>query len=435
MNNRELTTFILLGVFLVLLLIWRETRLSLGHVLKVMLSPMLALSLISFAGWTVLVVWTASRLGLWSWDLTASTVLWFLFVGLAWFIRLSEAGKDRDFFKRRVVETVGVGAVFEFFINLEVLSLPLELVLQVVILVVVLLDVFARQKEEFKPVAKVTTTLLAIGGLALTAFTVRSLIRDWSTLDLQEVVGQLLLPVWLTVAAVPFIYLVALYAGYESLFFHLKFWNESQRTSIRAIVGVVVALKGSLVDIAGFRGLPAKQAARTHSFREARRAVHIFKRERASEQVARIWAKQRLITYAGVPGADADGLQLDRREFAETKRALRWLATCHMGWYQREDRPDTYRGDLLSVLDDFSHQGLPGDHGIVMKVRQDGQAWFAHRATPSGYVFGIGAVGAPPSQWYYDGVKAPKSLPTRGAGWASSMEPDRPEWREEQAAD
>jgi hypothetical protein len=102
-----------------------------------------------------------------------------------------------------------------------------------------------------------------------------------------------------------------------------------------------------------------------------------------------------------------------------------------MGWYQREDRPNRYRPDLLAVLDDFSRQGLPGDHAITMKVRKDGQAWYAYRKTPSGRVFGIGADGAPPSQWFYDGTKAPQSYPAAGPGWSSFMESDRPEWSEE----
>ncbi len=431
MNNREFATFLILGAFLLLMLIKRDLRSSLGQVLKLLVSPKIGALLLGFTGWIVFVVWLAAQVGLWTWDFTAETALWFLFAGMAWFMNIGDAGKDDDFFKRRVVETVTIGAAFEFFINLKVLSLPLELVLQTVLLVLVLLDVVARQKEEHKPVAKLTTGLLIVIGIALTVYTVRAVIGDWDGLDLQEVVGQLLLPVWLTACTVPCIYLIGLYAGYESLLLHMKFWNDSRRPRLRATAGVVSALKGSLIDINAFRGASARQAARTHSFKEARQAVHAFKHERARELAAHADARQRLATNAGVSGVDGEGLTLDRREFAETKRALRWLLTCHVGWYQREDRSNTYRSDLLSVVDDFSQQGLPGDHGIVMKVRKDGQVWCAHRTTPSGHVFGIGADGPPPSEWYYDGDEAPKSFPSQREGWTSFMEPDRPEWREE----
>jgi hypothetical protein len=105
-----------------------------------------------------------------------------------------------------------------------------------------------------------------------------------------------------------------------------------------------------------------------------------------------------------------------KSQFAATKDALGWLASCHIGWYQNEDRPNTYRDDLLNILNNFSHQGLPDPHGIVMKVRKDGQAWYAWRETPSGYVFGIGASEAPPSQWYWDGPQPPRGYPHKKVG-------------------
>jgi hypothetical protein len=311
------------------------------------------------------------------------------------------------------------------------MPLPVELALQIFVIFLVIIDVAARPKEEHKVVAKLTTATLALLGFGLTIFTIARIIRDWSTLDPHALVNELLLPVWLTIAAIPCIYFIAVYMGYESLLAQMRFWNDFRRPSARAILGVISALKASPIDINGFRGLYAKRAARARSFGEARRAVRDFRDDRAADRVSKADARQRLITYAGVSGVNSDGLTLDRREFAETKQALRWLATCHMGWYQRDDRPNKYRSNLLSVLDDFSRQGLPGDHGIVMKVRKNGQAWYAFRTTPSGHVFGIGAVGAPPSQWFYDGVETPKSYPSTGSGWRSFMEPDRPEWREE----
>jgi hypothetical protein len=140
-------------------------------------------------------------------------------------------------------------------------------------------------------------------------------------------------------------------------------------------------------------------------------------------------ARQRLIRNAGLHGTDAEGLQLDRREFAETKAALNWLAVCQAGWYRREGERDAYRVDLMDVVNDFLSRGLPADHGITMRVRRDGRAWYAYRRTPSGYYFAIGASGPPPSQWYYNGSHPPRSYPRPSQGW--STEAERPEWRKE----
>lgn len=42
------------------------------------------------------------------------------------------------------------------------------------------------------------------------------------------------------------------------------------------------------------------------------------------------------------------GGQLDQQEFKETRRGLRWLATCHMGHYRNGEQ--RYRADFLPIV-------------------------------------------------------------------------------------
>jgi hypothetical protein len=432
MDNRELATFILLGLSFVFVVV----KVPLGNVLKALLAPKVAALLLFFAGWIALAVWLAHLFGLWTNDLFASTVLWFLFVGMAWFLHINDASKDADFFKRRVIEAVGIGAMLEFFVNLEVMPLPAELVFQLALIFVVAVDTYARHQPEFKSVARLTTGALVTFTIGLIIFTIVQLVESWHSIQPQDVANDFLLPIWLTLVAVPFLYVIALFAGYESLFLNMKFWNDGHWPALRSVAGVMAELRFSLIDINGFRGVRARTASISGSFAESRQAVHHFKQTRAEEQAARANARARLFQYTGATGVDEDGLVLDRREFAQTKKALRWLATCHQGWYQRDDRIDAYRSDLLKMLGDFADYGLSENHGgIAMKVRKDGQAWYAYRVTPSGHVFGIGADGPPPSEWYYDGPKPPRSFPTANGGWTSFMQPDPQEWREEPPVD
>jgi hypothetical protein len=431
MNNRELVTLIYFGLFALLAIFIRGARSALLQVLKLLVTSKVGAMLAIFVAYTVAVIWLMSLLGLWDASLVGGTLLWMLLIGFVWFINLSEADKDPRFMRRHVLEAVGVGAFLEVYVNLAVLSIRLEFVLQGFLIFVGMLNVVAKQEDRYKVVARLTSGILIAAGIGIIVYTTVQLVMDWSKLDYGGILNQFLLPIWLTLAAVPCIYLIALYAGYESLFMHMRFWNDDRRPNWRALAGTVVELCGSLTDIGGFRGIATKQAAQTSSFTTARQAAQTFKRERAADQAARAAARQRLIDNAGVKGVDTEGLQLDRREFAATKSALRWLATCHMGWYQRDDRPNAYRADLLEVLGAFSHEGLPDPHGIVMKVRKDAQAWYAHRTTPTGYDFAIGASAGPPSQWYYDGDKPPSGYPSAKRGWTSSLEADRPEWKAE----
>jgi hypothetical protein len=431
MNNRELVSLLFIGFVVVFAFAAKSIRPTALDVLRQLLASKLAIFLGIYLGTITAAVWLMAYFGFWDASLIGSTLLWFLLVGFVWFINIGDAGKDPDFFKHRLLEALGIGAVLECFLNLEVLPLVLEFLLQAFLLFVVGINVVASREAQYRAVARLTSGILIAATLALFTYTVMKLIQDWDVLDFQNILDQLLLPIWLTLAAIPSLYLFGLVAGYESLFMRLSHLNDRSRPPLAALAGVVTGLGGSLVDINSFGGRHTLKAAEATSFKAARATVKAFKHDRRADQAARAAARQRLVDNAGRTGTDNAGLQLDRREFAATKEALRWLATCHMGWYQREDRPDIYRADLLDVLFEFSQQGLPNPHGIVMKVRKDGQAWYGYRTTPSGYVFGIGASEAPPSQWFWDGPKPPSGYPSKRSGWTSAMEPDRPEWRAE----
>ena len=128
--------------------------------------------------------------------------------------------------------------------------------------------------------------------------------------------------------------------------------------------------------------------------------------------------QERLERYTGAEGTSADGRRLDRREFKETVRSLRWLATCQSGWYSKENR---YRPELLDLVkSSFPVYGLPAETRITITVAKDGQSWYAWRRTITGWCFAIGAAGPPPCQdWEYDGPKPPDGFPGQDENWGS----------------
>ena len=74
---------------------------------------------------------------------------------------------------------------------------------------------------------------------------------------------------------------------------------------------------------------------------------------------------------------------------------------------------------------------MPAEHGIVMKVRKDGKAWYAYRRTVTGWVFGTGARRPPTDEWFYDGPEPPQAYPRAGRGWGEAAHVDTVNWRYE----
>lgn len=432
MNNRELATFILLGIgFVAAIVFIKGFRDGVPGLARQLFASKITIPLAIFAGATVGSILLARSVGLWTTQLTGAAILWFLFVGFSWFINLNEAAKDPDFFKRRMIEAVSIVAVFEFFVNAQVMPLWAEIPAQLFLLVVVSLNAVAGTKDEYRPAAAFFSGVIALATAGLLIFTIVELVASWSTVDKKLLLNELLMPVWLTATAVMVLYPAALYLGYDSLYRLLKHFNDGNRPPLRVLAGVATGLRGSLVDVGQFRGAPVRAAAQAVNAHQAHEIVRTFKHERAVDRAERQAARQRLVVNTGRTGVDDDGLLLDRREFAETKKALRWLATCHMGWYRRDDRPDAYRADLLEMLQSIDDPKFPTGSPVISKVRKDGSAWYAYRQTPSGHVFGIGAAGPPPDQWLYDGPAPPAGYPTKKGGWIHLMSPDPPEWRDE----
>jgi len=144
------------------------------------------------------------------------------------------------------------------------------------------------------------------------------------------------------------------------------------------------------------------------------------------EEEGRRRRQERETRNAGSREVDQWGRRVDDREFEATQRALQWLATCQLSWYQNLGR---YRDDLLTVIDGSVSQGLPKDHAIQLRVSADGQAWWAWRITPSGQVLGIGADGSPPNQWLYDAEAPPVNCPAPGPGWGEGPFSTPPNWQ------
>ena len=157
-------------------------------------------------------------------------------------------------------------------------------------------------------------------------------------------------------------------------------------------------------------GMGARRLARTETFRQAWREVGALQEEARQQVEEEAAAMRRLVENTGVVGTDDSGRQLDQREFAETRKALRWLSTCQMGHYRNGG--GRYRSDLLPTVESqFTRDGLPEKHGVELHVSSDGQQWYATRRTVTGWWFAIGAAGPAPDEWMYDGPCPPRGFP------------------------
>ena len=277
----------------------------------------------------------------------------------------------------------------------------------------IVVPVVARDPEH-RSVRSLAGRLAALVGFTAFGWTVLAAIDQWTVIDHGQLLREAVLPVWLTVGVVGFLYPFTLYMSYEQLLKRMR-WRANGRPVWRQQLAVLVSAGPRLSVVRELQGVANHDVVNADGFRAALQAIRHVRRERRAEREAERAAAQRLIDNAGVDGWDDDGKRLDQREFEETRKALQWLATCHMGHYRHDDR---YRRDLLPIVErHFVRDGLPEQHGVVMTVASDGQSWYGYRKTVSGWYFAIGAAGPPPDQWCYDGPHPPAGFPSEDS-WA-----------------
>ncbi len=397
----------------------QNLRASIGGVFKAFLQPLIVVPLAAMFAWIGLELWLGARLALWNVTFAKSTLLWTLGSAAVLFFNCTQAASDPRFFRRTMVATIGVAVFVEFFMNLYVMSLPMELGLQFVIIVLSLLAAVGGIKPEHKPAKILCEVLLAAIGFALFMYTVRRVYLEWDGIDGRSLLLEFALPIWLTAGLLPFLYILSFYVVYDAAFRGISWATADRRSRWRSRLAVVSALHFRTGAVQKFTWNWAKRVSEARSFSAARGVVAVFLEELRRARKAELDEQERIRRYAGSHETDEEGRRLDRREFAATIDALRWLETCQMGWHR--NRGGRYRDDLLKMIaGDFTRQGLPKESGITLRVSSDGQAWYAWRRTVTGWCFAIGAAGPPPDQWEYDGPEPPQGFPGQDRMWGDT---------------
>ena len=322
------------------------------------------------------------------------------------------------FVRRTALSTLELSAFVEVFSEVFVLRLWAELLLLPALALLGMMSVVAASKPEHAIVKRLVDRLIAAASLTLLAFVFVRFAKDWTHLDKGDLAQQFALPIWLTAGVLPYNYIVGLLAAYEVTFLRMD-WKSDKRWHERARVklALLMSFHARALEVGAFNGPWSIRIADANSFRGARRIVREFRCDRDETARRQQAAAARLVRFAGIDGVDEEGRRLDQREFEETINALQWVATCQMGWFDREDG-SRYREDLLEfVLDGHAGRQLPSPHGVEMKVSPDGQRWYAWRTTVSGWVFAIGAAGPPPDRWCCDGPSPPHGFPGEDLAW------------------
>lgn len=228
-NNREKAIIIWVLIVLVGALFHIGFRTSIFRVLGILFQKKIAVVLAAMLLYVSLLVLLFYKMRLWDVFLIKDTAFWILGVAFVLLLNADRATRDENYFKKIVLDNLKLILVLEFIVNLYVFSLWVEIILMPLLFVVIATGAVAEMKEEDISVKKVIDSILAILAVFLTIFALISILRDYQSFATIDNLRAFVLPPLLTLAYIPFLYLVALYMAYENLFVRLDiFWEKDK---------------------------------------------------------------------------------------------------------------------------------------------------------------------------------------------------------------
>jgi len=218
-------------------------------------------------------IWLGSRLALWHHGLAKDTVVWAITSGVVMFFNYDDAAKKPKFFRRRLLKAFEITVFIEVLTSLFVMNIFIEIALQPIIVFLAVASVMAGYNDDFLVLKKPANIMLAMFGLFAILFSFTHLVTHWATIDKGDLLRQFLLPVWLTIGELPFVYLLSLYANYELAFLRINWAEKNRRKSLSAKLALAMALNVQTYKIEKFTGGWPTQLLEAKGFKARRKVI------------------------------------------------------------------------------------------------------------------------------------------------------------------
>ncbi|NAY91405.1 hypothetical protein GTQ34_05685 [Muricauda sp. JGD-17] len=182
-----------------------------------------------------LIILALSYVKFWDFILLKDTVFWYMGTGFITLLNLNKALEENDFFRRTVIDSFKFIVLFQFLVNVYSFNLVMEFILFPILAIIVVLDSLAEVKEEYRPIKKLTGTVLSLFGIFILIYAIYQVSVDFRDFSTWKTLKAFVFPVILTIGYIPFTYFLALLMKYENVFLRVGFRFKKDRKQFRSI--------------------------------------------------------------------------------------------------------------------------------------------------------------------------------------------------------
>lgn len=229
-NNREIATAFWIIVFLLFVLKKTKVRESIFRLFKSFVTPKILIPFIAYFVYVSLALIFLQKIGYWNTDFIKDSIYWFLFAGIVILGKSAANPVPNNFWKRSVQDHFSIIVILTFLINLYTFSLPIEFLLVPLSFFIVTTGTITEFNPEHSDVASFIHIIQAIFGWFILVAAVVKAISDFQMLASTETLKQFFLPIVMTIAVLPFMYLISIYVIYDKLWVWSRYKQPRELT-------------------------------------------------------------------------------------------------------------------------------------------------------------------------------------------------------------
>ncbi len=222
-SNREIAGAIWIGIFVLWSMRNQQSRKSIGDVLKSFFNYKIQILVGLMLVYVSLMFLTLYKLRFWTEHQIGTLVVWVTTVALFMLFKANRV--PENYFKHTALESIKFITIIDFLIHAYGFSLPVELVFVPLITILGALVVFSSYKEYSG--LKWTRKIMGLVVLFLIARSIYLAVLHYHDYADSDTWRELILSPLMTLLYLPFIYILAVYMVYESLFLRVGFRTGS----------------------------------------------------------------------------------------------------------------------------------------------------------------------------------------------------------------
>ncbi len=220
-TTREYAIGIWLCALVVWILIQSKIRRAFISLIKALLARKLLIVQAFMVTYVVFTLYVLYWIGFWKVELLKDTVYWFLGTAFVMVMHHTEAYTDPRYFRSMAIRTLELGVLLGFVTDFYTLNLHVEMVLIPLFAFLGGLIAVAGTDVKYSLTKKFLDGILVILVLGMLLYAIGNAVDDAVNFVTITTLKGFLLPSILTISFLPFIYLLAIYSRYETLFVHI----------------------------------------------------------------------------------------------------------------------------------------------------------------------------------------------------------------------